>query len=68
MGYTALIWAGLGGHHDIIHQLLGRADIDADHVNGNGHCALFVAAANGHVDAVRALLSAKNLNPNIKDR
>src|SRR5262249_862512 len=55
-GWTALMWACRGGHLDIAETLLARgADISRTIVDKRAN-ALHLAAQNGHLAAVRALI------------
>lgn len=69
VGMTALLWASLRGHTDIITTLL-QAGADPDGFNNGLNSPLLLAASRGHAEAVAILLD-HGANPtvrNIKDR
>ncbi len=63
-GDTALMWAALNGHTDIVELLLAAgADVNAQ--NNDGTTALMMAERRGHTDVVRAInsfLAAQAMN------
>ena len=64
-GNTAMIYAAINGHIDIVELLIskgGKLDIQNDH----GSTAMIVAAGNGHIDIVELLIS-KGGNPSIRN-
>lgn len=56
-GWTALMYAVRGGHHEIV-QLLLEAGASADQRNPSGETALHLAATHGRTESTRALLQA----------
>jgi ankyrin repeat protein len=66
-GYTALIWATLGGHKDIVQMLLQDKNLEINHRDEYGHTALMWASINGHVEIVEMLLKDKNIHINLQD-
>lgn len=61
---TALVYAAENGHADVVEALL-KAGADPNKL-GAGYSALGAAAQNGDKDIVALLLSAKNIDINIK--
>ena len=57
-GKTALMWASLKGHKDVVQALL-EAKADKDMQDEGGETALMIASRNGHKDIVQALLEAE---------
>ncbi len=53
--HTALIWASLNGHTQIVRKLLDNG-ADTDFSDNRGHTALILAALNGYIEIVRRLL------------
>lgn len=66
---TPLIWAADGGHTaalEVILEAVERRDPAAVNARGYiGNTAIARAARGGHVDCVRALLKAGQINPNL---
>uniref|UniRef100_A0A0G4FF66 Uncharacterized protein n=1 Tax=Chromera velia CCMP2878 TaxID=1169474 RepID=A0A0G4FF66_9ALVE len=65
-GMTALLWASLNGHTDIV-RLLVDAKANVDIQDQPGMTALMGASVNGHTDIVRLLVDAK-ANVDMQDR
>lgn len=65
-GYSALHFAALSGHADLIDFLLGHG-LDPDVRDNDGDTPLHFAAVCGHAQAVRRLLSSE-VNVNRRDR
>ena len=65
-GWTALMYAALGGHLEAAQALLG-AGAQPDAANADGARALMLAAHQGHADVVRLLLQA-GARPDATDR
>ena len=64
-GWTALMYASLEGHLDVV-QILLQAKAIPDLQNKNGDTVLLLAAAKGHADIVQQLLEC-GANPNISN-
>jgi ankyrin repeat protein len=56
-GDTALMWASLYGHVDIVKKLLEKK-VNVNKVNNKGDTALIVASMSGYADIVKLLLDA----------
>ena len=59
-GKTALMWACIRGHEDIVRKILDVSILDLDLNRGDkyGNTALFYAASSGHVNTVKRLIAA----------
>ena len=65
-GYTALMFASLNGHTDIVKLLIEKgANIDAG-INLENETALMFSSKNGHIDVVKTLLE-KGADVKIRD-
>jgi len=68
MGRTALAWAAVGGHEDVVRILLQHKDAKADTTDIEyGRTPLSWAAENGHEGVVNLLLEREDVNPNTVD-
>ena len=68
MGRTALLWATVGGHEDVVKLLLQLKDIDPNTADpATGQTPLWWAAKRGNEGIVRILLGRGGVNPNIGD-
>lgn len=56
-GFTALLWASMKGHKDIV-ELLLASGAQPDKENTYGRTALLCASASGHKDVVEVLLAS----------
>ena len=65
-GVTALLWAALKGHVEVI-KVLAELGADKDAKNAHGATALFWAALNGHMEAIRVLVEL-GANKEAEDR
>lgn len=54
-GLTALIWASMKGHYEIV-RLLIKYDADVNYVDDNGHTALLWACRNAFIEIVKLLI------------
>ena len=64
-GRTALAWAALRGHEDIVGMLLRQKDAKANIANiGDGRTPLWWAAERGHAGVLKLLLERDDVNPN----
>jgi len=64
LGRTALAWAALGGHEDIVKMLLQRKDVNPDATNTIcGRIPLRLAVDGGHEGVVKLLLERDDINP-----
>lgn len=67
-GWTALIYAALKGHEDIVKFLLRIPSIKINIQNDEGETALMTASAWGHENIVKLLLGVADININAQDR
>ena len=68
MGRTALAWAAVGGHEDVVRILLQHNGAKADTADTQyGRTPLSLAAGSGHEGVVKLLLEQEDVNPNIAD-
>jgi len=69
MGRTALSWAAVRGHEDVVKILLQLKDIDpnAEDTEYGRRTPLLRAAERGHEGVVRMLLERADINPNTAD-
>jgi ankyrin repeat protein len=63
----ALFWSANGGHQRIVPMLLA-ANANSEYYSSERHTPLLIAAANGHLECVRLLLSHGCCNVNIKGK
>ena len=67
-GRTALAWAAVGGHEDVVNILLQRKDLNPDAADAKyGQTPLWWAAGSGHEGVVKLLLEREDINPNAAD-
>ena len=67
-GRTALAWAAVGGHEDVVAMILQRKGVEADTADtGHGLTPLLLAVVCGHAGVVKLLLERKDVNPNTAD-
>ncbi|KAK5988959.1 Ankyrin repeat domain-containing protein 50 [Cladobotryum mycophilum] len=66
-GWTPLLWAVAGGHHDIIQMLVAMDTIDPDHKDINGRTPLSLAAGNGDEVLIKILLETNRVNAGSRD-
>ena len=67
-GRTALAWAAVGGHEDVVAMILQRKGVEADTADtGHGLTPLLLAVVCGHEGVVKLLLERKDVNPNTAD-
>jgi len=68
MGRTALAWAAIGGHEDVVEIILQQEGANADIANtGLGLAPLWLAAVCGHEGVVKLLLEREDVYPNTPD-
>ena len=68
MGNTALTWAAIRGHEEVVNILLEREDINPNQADTEyGRTPLQWAAKNGHEGIVKMLLERKDINPDQPD-
>ena len=68
IGRTALAWAAVGGHEDVVAKILQQKDAKADTTDTrHGITPLMLAAAHGHEGVVKLLLEREDINPNAAD-
>jgi len=68
MGMTALTWASVKGHEEVVKALLERDDVNPNQVVTEFyHTPLSWAAHNGHEGIVKMLLAREDVNPNQVD-
>jgi len=68
MGRTALSWAAIRGHEDVVKLLLQLEDIDSNAKDTEyGRTPLWWAVQCGHEGVVRMLLERADINPNTAD-
>jgi len=69
MGRTALSWAAIRGHEDVVKSLLQQKDIDpnAEDTEYGRRTPLSWAAGRGYEGVVRMLLDRADINPNTAD-
>ena len=65
IGRTALAWAAVRGHEDVVKTLLQCKDVKAD--TADGRTPLSLAAKNGDEGVVKLLLEREDINPNTED-
>ncbi len=63
-GNTALINACLNKNTNIALKILDMPNVNIDHINNSGYCALFFACENGMIEVIKKMLS-HNLNYNL---
>ena len=67
-GRTALAWAAVGGHEDVVNTLLERKDLNPDAADTKyRRTPLWWAAGGGHEGVVKLLLEREDINPNAAD-
>jgi len=67
-GRTALAWAAVGGHEDVVNMLLQRKDLNPDAADTKyRRTPLWWAAGGGHEGVVKLLLEREDINPNAAD-
>jgi len=68
MGMTALTWAAVRGHEEMVKRLLGREDINPDQAEAKrGRTPLLWAAEKGYEGVVKILLEREDVNLNRAD-
>jgi ankyrin repeat protein len=67
-GYTALMWASLKGHKEIVQLLLHEENIQINQQDKDGSTALMWASLKGHKEIVEILLQDKNKQINQQDK
>ena len=66
-GETALIWASLNGHKEIVRMLLERPEILVNLQNSGGQTALIWASRMGRTEIVQMLLERPEILVNLQD-
>ena len=71
IGHTALVWAAIEGHEEVVRRLLDQEGINPDHVHTrsgpSGRTPLSWAAESGYEGIVKMLLERGDVNPNHTD-
>ena len=68
VGRTALAWAVIRGHEDVVKILLQSKDADPNVGDTQyGRAPLWLAVGNGHEGMVKLLLDRDDINPNTRD-
>ena len=68
MGHTALMWAVIQGHEEVVNMLLEREDVNPDQPDTKyGRTPLSWAAREGHQGVVKILLERGDVNPDQHD-
>jgi len=68
MGMTALTWAAVRGHEEVVKMFLGREDVNPDLADtGYGRTPLLWASKNGHEGIIKMLLQREGVNPDQAD-
>jgi len=68
MGRTALLWATVGGHEDVVKLLLQLKDIDPNTADpATGQTPLWWAVKRGHEGILKLLLEREDIDPNTAD-
>ena len=68
MGRTALLWAAIGGHENVVKVLLQQKDVNPNAGSvESGQTPLWWAAQRGHERIVSLLLEREDIIPNTKD-
>ncbi len=67
-GETALMFAALKGHLEIVRELLKVPEIEVNKKNRDGNTALMFAAFKGHSEIVQELLKAPGIEVNQQNR
>ena len=68
LGRTALAWAAIGGHDEVVRILLQQKDINPNTADTQyNRTPLLWAAERGNEGVVRLLLEREDINPNIAD-
>jgi len=68
LGRTALVWAAVGGHEDVVRILLQRKGINPNTADTQyDRTPLLWAAERGHEGVVKLLLEQEDISPNTAD-
>ena len=65
IGFTALMYASVKGHIEIVRMLL-QYTVDVDALNNYNGTALMLASINGHIEIIQLLIQ-HGANPNINN-
>jgi len=69
IGLTALAWAAIGGHEDVVKLLLQQRDINANTIDiGSSRTPLLWAVERGHQGVVNLLLECEDISHDTADR
>jgi ankyrin repeat protein len=66
-GDTALIWASMYGHSQVVQVLLSHPKTDPNIQNQYRHTALMIASERGRSQVVEELLKHPNIDPNLQN-